>query len=68
MLAQLKALNILEKLGCWLVKQTNRTSKALSGLLLDVDSARHVTRQSRDAIDFLLLAQGHGCEDFDGIC
>ncbi|KFO83733.1 hypothetical protein N320_11952, partial [Buceros rhinoceros silvestris] len=20
------------------------------------------------AIDFLLLAQGHGCEDFEGIC
>ncbi|KFQ22716.1 hypothetical protein N332_07154, partial [Mesitornis unicolor] len=20
------------------------------------------------AIDFLLLAQGHGCEDFDGMC
>ncbi|KGL74286.1 hypothetical protein N309_10718, partial [Tinamus guttatus] len=20
------------------------------------------------AIDFLLLAQGHGCEDFDGLC
>ncbi|KFZ56114.1 hypothetical protein N321_03675, partial [Antrostomus carolinensis] len=20
------------------------------------------------AIDFLLLAQGHGCEEFDGVC
>ncbi|KFV65473.1 hypothetical protein N307_05188, partial [Dryobates pubescens] len=20
------------------------------------------------AIDFLLLAQGHGCQDFDGLC
>ncbi|KFO75413.1 hypothetical protein N303_05250, partial [Cuculus canorus] len=20
------------------------------------------------AIDFLLLAQGHGCEDFEGLC
>ena len=24
--------------------------------------------QDRAAIDFLLLAQGHGCEDFEGMC
>ncbi|KAM9585635.1 syncytin-2-like [Morphnus guianensis] len=63
-----KALATLDKLGCWLAKQTNATSQALSGLLLDVDSVRHATLQNRAAIDFLLLAQGHGCEDFDGMC
>lgn len=59
---------ILNKLGCWLAKQTNATSLALSNLLLDVDSIRHATLQNRAAIDFLLLAQGHGCEEFDGMC
>lgn len=67
-LFQAKALNTSEKLGCWLAKQTNRTSKALSGLLLDVYSVRLATLQSRAAIDLLLLAQGHGCEEFDGLC
>uniref|UniRef100_A0A6G1RXE9 Uncharacterized LOC107050476 n=1 Tax=Hypotaenidia okinawae TaxID=2861861 RepID=A0A6G1RXE9_9GRUI len=63
-----KALATLDKLGCWLAKQTNATSNALSGFLLDVDSIRHATLQNRAAIDFLLLAQGHGCEDFEGMC
>lgn len=58
----------LNKLGCWFAKQTNATSLALSGLLADTDSIRHATLQNRAAIDFLLLAQGHGCEDFDGMC
>ncbi|XP_074713454.1 syncytin-2-like [Strix uralensis] len=62
------ALTTLNKLGCWLSKQTNATSLALSGLLTDVDSVRHATLQNRAAIDFLLLAQGHGCEDFEGMC
>jgi len=66
--AAAKALATLDKLGCWLAKQTNATSSALSGLLLDVDSVRHATLQNRAAIDFLLLAQGHGCEDFEGMC
>jgi len=63
-----KALATVDKLGCWLAKQTNATSSALSNLLLDVDSVRHATLQNRAAIDFLLLAQGHGCEDFEGMC
>ncbi|NXD64267.1 ENR1 protein, partial [Eolophus roseicapillus] len=65
--AAAKALATLNRLGCWLAKQPNATSAALSGLLLDVDSVRHATLQNRAAIDFL-LAQGHGCEDFDGMC
>ena len=63
-----QALATLNKLGCWLAKQTNATSQALSSLLLDVDSVRHATLQNRTAIDFLLLAQEHGCEDLDGMC
>ncbi|KGL78838.1 hypothetical protein N309_09731, partial [Tinamus guttatus] len=63
-----KALVTLNRLGCWLAKQTNATSLALSGLLLDVNSVRHASLQNRAAIDFLLLAQGHGCQDFDGLC
>ena len=43
-------------------------SIALTDLLTDVDSVRHATLQNRAAIDFLLLAQGHGCEEFEGMC
>ena len=63
-----QALATLNKLGYWLAKQTNATSQALSSLLLDVDSVRHATLQNRAAIDFLLLAQGHRCEELDGMC
>lgn len=35
--ASAKALSTLNKLGCWLAKQTNATSLALSELLLDID-------------------------------
>ena len=63
-----KALATLNKLGCWLAKQSNETSSALSRLLTDVDSVRYATLRNRAAIDFLLLAQGHGCEEFEGLC
>lgn len=66
--ASAAALSQLNKLGCWLAKYSNSTSLALSDLLLDVDSIRHATLQNRAAIDFLLLAYGHGCQDFDGHC
>lgn len=63
-----KGLSTLNKLGCWLAKQSNATSEALMGLLMDVDSIRHATLQNRAAIDFLLLAQGHGCKELEGMC
>lgn len=66
--AAAKALAILNKLGCWLSKQTNTTSQALSDLLLDVDPVCHTALQNRAAIDFLLLTQGPGCEDTEGLC
>ncbi|NXK01303.1 ERB1 protein, partial [Corythaixoides concolor] len=62
------ALNTIEKLACWTEKQANVTTKVLEEMLLDQNSLRHALLQNRAAIDFLLLAQGHGCEDFDGMC
>lgn len=35
---------------------------------MDADSLRHTTLQNRAAIDFLLLARSHGCQDFEGMC
>ncbi|KAK4822299.1 hypothetical protein QYF61_012998 [Mycteria americana] len=66
--AAAQALTSLNKLGCWLAKQNNATSAVLSALLTDVDSIRHATLRNRAAIDFLLLVQGHGCEEFEGMC
>lgn len=58
----------LEKLSCWVVKQANLTSRVLSDLAESMSSVQHAVLQNRMAIDFLLLAHGHGCEDFDGMC
>ncbi|KGL89024.1 hypothetical protein N301_08735, partial [Charadrius vociferus] len=63
--AAAKALTDLEKMACWSIKQFNLTSEIITSLLTDVDSIRHAVLQDRAAIDFLLLAQGHGCEDFE---
>ncbi|KFP89664.1 hypothetical protein N311_00441, partial [Apaloderma vittatum] len=60
--------NQLKRLACWSLKEFNITSHIISELLTDVDSIRHAVLQNRAAIDFLLLAQGHGCEEFDGMC
>lgn len=50
----------------WLLAdpETNATSTALSGVLADVDSVRNATLQNCAAIDFLLLAHGHGYQDY----
>jgi len=42
-------------------------SALISELAIDVNSVRHATFQNRVVIDFLLLAWGHGCEDFEGM-
>ncbi|RMC22040.1 hypothetical protein DUI87_02911 [Hirundo rustica rustica] len=62
------ALKQLNKLGCWLSKEVNATSTMISDLLTDEEAIRHATLQNRAAIDYLLLAHGHGCEDFEGLC
>ncbi|XP_014814700.1 PREDICTED: uncharacterized protein LOC106898123 [Calidris pugnax] len=58
----------IENLACWVVKQSNATSRVLSELSEDLSMVQHAVLQNRAAIDFLLLAHGHGCEDFDGMC
>lgn len=58
----------LRKLSCWYGKQTDQTARILSDLASDIQPIRHTTLQNRAAIDFLLLAHGHGCQDFDGMC
>jgi len=62
------ALNQLGKLTCWAEKQASVTTKVLQSLLEDQSSLQHAVLQNRAAIDFLQLAQGHGCEDFEGMC
>ncbi|XP_061231669.1 syncytin-A-like [Neopsephotus bourkii] len=66
--ASAQALTQLRKLACWTGKQINITTKILSELAMDVDGVRHAILQNRAAIDFLLLAQGHGCDEFEGMC
>ncbi|XP_053832825.1 uncharacterized protein LOC128806950 [Vidua macroura] len=66
--AAAKALGEISHLGCWMSKQANATSAALPDLLAEEETTRHATLQNRAAIDFLLLAHGHSCEDFEGMC
>ncbi|XP_040520562.2 uncharacterized protein LOC771474 [Gallus gallus] len=62
------ALSQIERLVCWSAKQANMTTLVLNAMLEDLNSVRHALLQNRAAIDFLLLAHGHGCEDTDGMC
>ncbi|KAL2307567.1 hypothetical protein Nmel_000539, partial [Mimus melanotis] len=66
--AAAKTLGDITHLGCWLSKQVNVTSAALSDLLKDEETTRHTSLQNRAAIDFLLLVHRHDCEDFEGMC
>ncbi|OWK51704.1 Endogenous retrovirus group K member 25 Pol protein [Lonchura striata] len=63
-----QAFNELAGLECWVVKQANLTSAALSNLLTDEETTRQATLQNRAAIDFLLLLHNHRCEEFAGLC
>ena len=63
-----QALKEIEQLACWSVKQANATTLVLNEMLEDMNSIRHALLQNRAAIDFLLLAQSHGCEDVEGFC
>jgi len=63
-----RALAQIERLACWSVKQANATTLVLNAMLEDLNSVRRALLQNRAAIDFLLLAQGHGCEDVEGMC
>ncbi|RMC14232.1 hypothetical protein DUI87_09323 [Hirundo rustica rustica] len=63
-----KALGELAHLECWVAKQANLTSEALSNLLSEEEITRQATLQNRAAIDYLLLLHGHRCEEFEGLC
>ncbi|RMC20760.1 hypothetical protein DUI87_01612 [Hirundo rustica rustica] len=67
-LALPKALGELAHLECWVAKQANLTSNALAGLLSDEEVTRQAMLQNRAAIDYLLLLNGHRCEEFEGLC
>ena len=62
------ALVQIERLACWSAKQANMTTLMLNAMLENLSSVCHTLLQSRAAINFLLLAQGHGCEDVEGMC
>ncbi|XP_063249639.1 uncharacterized protein LOC134548676 [Prinia subflava] len=66
--AAAKALGELGHLECWVVKQANLTSIAISSLLEDEEITRQATIQNRAAIDYLLLLHGHECQEFEGLC
>lgn len=63
-----KALGKITHLGCWLSKQANAPSAALSDPLKDEETTRSATLQNGAAIDFILLTYGHGCGDLEGMC
>ncbi|RMC16294.1 hypothetical protein DUI87_08510 [Hirundo rustica rustica] len=63
-----KALGELAHLECWVARQANLTSEALSNLLSEEEITRQATLQNRAAIDYLLLLHGHRCEEFEGLC
>ncbi|XP_077034506.1 uncharacterized protein LOC143694099 [Agelaius phoeniceus] len=62
------ALTQLDHMGCWLSKHAQSISLALSDMLKDTDSVRQATLQNRVAIDYLLLAHGRECEEYEGMC
>ncbi|RMC10113.1 hypothetical protein DUI87_12911 [Hirundo rustica rustica] len=66
--AIVKALGELAHLECWVAKQANLTTDALTNLLGEEETTRQATLQNRAAIDYLLLLHGHRCEEFEGLC
>lgn len=58
--AAAKASSKLGNLECWVTKQTNSTLTALSNLHEGEEITWKATLQNWAAIDFLLLAHGHG--------
>ncbi|RMC13556.1 hypothetical protein DUI87_08632 [Hirundo rustica rustica] len=63
-----KALGELAHLECWVAKQANLTTDALTNLLGEEETTRQATLQNRAAIDYLLLLHGHRCDEFEGLC
>ncbi|XP_050190291.1 uncharacterized protein LOC126649944 isoform X1 [Myiozetetes cayanensis] len=63
-----KALSTLAHIACWMASEANATSLAIGSLLADTLKIKEATLQNRAAIDVLLLAHGHGCQEFEGLC
>ncbi|TRZ14274.1 hypothetical protein HGM15179_012813, partial [Zosterops borbonicus] len=63
-----KNMGELSQLECWVAKQANLTSNALTDLLSEERITRQATLQNRAAIDYLLLLHQHTCEEFEGLC
>ncbi|TRZ26639.1 hypothetical protein HGM15179_000410 [Zosterops borbonicus] len=63
-----KSMGELGRLECWVTKQANLTSNALSDLLRDEEVTRQATLQNWAAIDYLLLLHHHTGEEFEGLC
>lgn len=59
--AAAKALVELGTLECWVAKQANLTSTAISDLLEDETITRKAALQNRAAIDYLLLLHNRDC-------
>lgn len=59
--AAAKALGELGTLECWVAKQANLTSTAVSDLLEDEKITRKAALQNRAAIDYLLLLHNRDC-------
>ena len=66
--AAAKAIGETNRLWGWPSRQANTASAALSDLLKDEETTRHASLQNCAAINFLLLAHGYGCQDFEGMC
>ncbi|TRZ06043.1 hypothetical protein HGM15179_021063 [Zosterops borbonicus] len=63
-----KSMGELGRLECWVAKQANLTTKAISDLLSDEQVTRQATLQNWAAIDYLLLLNQHLCKEFEGLC
>lgn len=58
----------LGHLACALAKSINETSFAIAALADEMGEIRKSLLQNREAIDYMLLRMGHGCEEFQGTC
>ena len=44
------------------------TSQAISAISQELGQIREAVLENRAAVDYLLLRQNHGCEEFKGLC
>ena len=66
--ASAQALSQIQRLACWTARQSNVTTQIISQMSQDMSCLRKAVLQNRAAIDYLLLTQSKGCEEFEGMC